>query len=82
MLIFKTKIFVWLIHYSGEVEKKKKKRKRRPGPLPKNYIIGVTPDAERWLPRYERSGYRRKKDRRVKEVLKGSQGTATGSSEQ
>lgn len=73
-----------LIGYcSGDTgEKKKKKRKKRPGKLPKNYVIGVTPDPERWLPRYERTGYRRKKDRRVKEVLKGSQGTATGSSEQ
>ncbi|XP_065347746.1 signal recognition particle subunit SRP72 [Cloeon dipterum] len=60
----------------------RKKRRKRPGKLPKNYIAGATPDPERWLPRYERSGYKKKKDRRVKEQLKGSQGTAYGASEQ
>jgi len=50
--------------------------------MPKNYIEGATPDPERWLPRYERSGFKRKKDRRVKEQLKGSQGTAFGASDQ
>ncbi|XP_049277441.1 signal recognition particle subunit SRP72 [Anopheles funestus] len=61
---------------------RKQKRKKRKGKLPKNYIIGVLPDPERWLPRYERTGYRKKRDRRVKEVMKGSQGTASGQADQ
>ncbi|XP_053680313.1 signal recognition particle subunit SRP72 [Anopheles nili] len=61
---------------------RKQKRKKRKGKLPKNYIIGVQPDPERWLPRYERTGYRKKRDRRVKEVIKGSQGTASGQADQ
>jgi len=61
--------------------KKKKKNKRR-GKLPKNYDPNVAPDPERWLPKYERTGYRKKRDRRMKDVIKGSQGTASGQSEQ
>uniref|UniRef100_A0A182YQM3 Signal recognition particle subunit SRP72 n=1 Tax=Anopheles stephensi TaxID=30069 RepID=A0A182YQM3_ANOST len=61
---------------------RKQKRKKRKGKLPKNYIIGVLPDPERWLPRYERTGYRKKRDRRVKEVIKGSQGTTSGQADQ
>ncbi|XP_041765971.1 signal recognition particle subunit SRP72 [Anopheles merus] len=61
---------------------RKQKRKKRKGKLPKNYIIGVLPDPERWLPRYERTGYRKKRDRRVKEIIKGSQGTASGQADQ
>ncbi|XP_053657977.1 signal recognition particle subunit SRP72 [Anopheles marshallii] len=61
---------------------RKQKRKKRKGKLPKNYIIGVLPDPERWLPRYERTGYRKKRDRRVKEVMKGSQGTTSGQADQ
>lgn len=56
------------------VEKKKKKRKPR---LPKDYNPAVTPDPERWLPRWQRKGYRKKKDRRVKEVMKGTQGVSS-----
>lgn len=63
------------------VTKTRKNRKRK-GPMPKNYDASATPDPERWLPRYERSGYRKKRDRRTKEVIKGSQGTASGQSDQ
>ncbi|PNF21717.1 Signal recognition particle subunit SRP72 [Cryptotermes secundus] len=64
------------------IQKKKAKRKRK-GKLPKNYDPNVTPDPERWLPRHERTGYRRKKDRRTnKDVGKGTQGAATGISDQ
>ncbi|KAH9401230.1 Signal recognition particle core component [Tyrophagus putrescentiae] len=52
-----------------EKEKKKKKKKRI---LPKNYNPNEAPDPERWLPRYERSNYRKKKDK--KGVGKGTQG--------
>eukprot|EP01104_Vermistella_antarctica_P009413 TRINITY_DN2422_c0_g1_i2.p1 TRINITY_DN2422_c0_g1~~TRINITY_DN2422_c0_g1_i2.p1 ORF type:complete len:690 (-),score=224.48 TRINITY_DN2422_c0_g1_i2:75-2108(-) len=40
---------------------KKKKKKKRKIILPKNYDPNVLPDAERWLPRYERSTYKRRK---------------------
>lgn len=61
--------------------KNKDKKKKRKPKLPKNYEPGATPDPERWLPKHERTGYRKKKDRRVKEVMKGSQGAATGASD-
>lgn len=61
---------------------KKRRRKKRKGKLPKNYDPNVQPDPERWLPKYERTGYRKKRDRRAKDVIKGSQGTASGQSDQ
>ncbi|KAL3290204.1 hypothetical protein HHI36_023563 [Cryptolaemus montrouzieri] len=66
----------------GLDERKKKHRKKKKGKLPKNCDLSQAPDPERWLPRYERTGYRKKKDRRTKEVIKGSQGTASGQAEQ
>lgn len=51
--------------------KKKKKRKKR---FPKNYDPTVDPDPERWLPRYQRSTYKKKKDKRGGGVGKGTQG--------
>ncbi len=57
--------------------KKIKKRKRK-NKLPKYFDPKAVADPERWLPKQERTGYRKKKDRRVKEVMKGSQGTASG----
>ncbi|XP_053694261.1 signal recognition particle subunit SRP72 [Sabethes cyaneus] len=66
----------------SEVAKKKKTIRKRKGKLPKNYDPSSAPDPERWLPRYERTGYRKKRDRRVKEVMKGSQGTAYGQADQ
>jgi len=65
----------------SEVVKKKNKKKRKPK-LPKNYNTEVKPDPERWLPKYERTGFKKKRDRRVKEIIKGSQGTASGQSDQ
>lgn len=68
---------------SSEIAKQKKKTvRKRKGKLPKNYDASAVPDPERWLPRYERSGYRKKRDRRVKEIIKGSQGTASGQADQ
>lgn len=57
-------------------KQKKKSHRRRKGKLPKNADPDGVPDPERWLPKYERSGYRRKRDRRAKDVIKGSQGMA------
>lgn len=65
----------------SQKQRKKRQRKRR-GPLPKNYNVDVQPDPERWLPKYERTGFRRKRDRRTKEIIKGSQGMATGAADQ
>ncbi|KZC12385.1 PREDICTED: signal recognition particle subunit SRP72 [Dufourea novaeangliae] len=62
-------------------EKKRKKRKRK-GKLPKNYDPNVPPHPERWLPRHERSGFRKKRDRRNRDVaMKGTQGAAAGASD-
>lgn len=62
---------------------KKRRQKKRKGKLPKFYDENVKPDPERWLPKYERTGYRRKRDRRTKtEVIKGSQGTSSGAADQ
>lgn len=57
-------------------KQKKKSHRKRKGKLPKNADPDGVADPERWLPKYERTGYRRKRDRRVKEVIKGSQGMA------
>lgn len=65
-----------------ELQKKTRKHKKRKGKLPKNCDLSVAPDPERWLPKYERTGFRKKRDRRSKEVIKGSQGTASGQAEQ
>ncbi|XP_017892588.1 signal recognition particle subunit SRP72 [Ceratina calcarata] len=62
-------------------EKKRKKRKRK-GKLPKNYDPNIPPDPERWLPRHERSGFRKKRDRRNRDTaMKGTQGAAAGASD-
>lgn len=66
----------------NELLQKKKKRRKRPGKLPKNYDPNCDPDPERWLPRHERSQFRKKKDRRNKDVGKGTQGATTNASDQ
>lgn len=63
-------------------KKRTKRNHKRKIRLPKFYDAKVPPDPERWLPRYERSGYRKKRDRRAKEVVKGSQGTMSGQVDQ
>uniref|UniRef100_A0A1B6EE26 Signal recognition particle subunit SRP72 n=2 Tax=Clastoptera arizonana TaxID=38151 RepID=A0A1B6EE26_9HEMI len=66
----------------NELIQKKKKRKKHPKRLPKNFDPNSDPDPERWLPRHERSTFRKKKDRRNKDVGKGTQGAAVGASDQ
>lgn len=61
-------------------KKSKKKKKRRKRPLPKNYDPNVTPDPERWLPRWQRSTARVKKDKRKDTVGRGTQGAAVDAS--
>ena len=60
----------------GAKEKKKKRKKRKKRPLPKNYDPNVTPDPERWLPRWQRSTARVKKDKRKENVGRGTQGAS------
>ncbi|KAI5706955.1 hypothetical protein M8J75_012858 [Diaphorina citri] len=73
---------------TGDAQQKQRKpRKKKKGKLPANYDPNVEPDPERWLPRHERSGYRKKRDRRVRTeptntVGKGTQGAATGAQDQ
>uniref|UniRef100_A0A6M2DSB5 Signal recognition particle subunit SRP72 n=1 Tax=Xenopsylla cheopis TaxID=163159 RepID=A0A6M2DSB5_XENCH len=61
---------------------KTKKNRKRKGKLPKNYDASQTPDPERWLPKHERTGFRKKRDRRTRDIIKGSQGMATGAADQ
>ncbi|XP_076677979.1 signal recognition particle 72 [Andrena cerasifolii] len=62
-------------------QKKRKKRKRK-GKLPKCYDPNIPADPERWLPRHERSGFRKKRDRRNRDAaMKGTQGAAAGASD-
>jgi len=67
------------------LQQKLKKKKKKKGKLPKPYESGnlPEPDPRRWLPRHERLGYRKKKDRRNKDanIGKGTQGSATASSD-
>jgi signal recognition particle subunit SRP72 len=62
----------------SEGAQKKVKKRHRKNKLPKYFDPNAKPDPERWLPKQERTGYRKKKDRRVKEVMKGSQGVSSG----
>lgn len=64
-----------------EAIKKKKKRKHKKR-LPKTYDPNVDPDPERWVPRRERTGYRRtRKERRKGEKFTGAQGTSASQQE-
>ncbi|EFO88676.1 hypothetical protein CRE_06408 [Caenorhabditis remanei] len=51
-----------------------RKRKIR---LPKNYNPDVLPDPERWLPRQERSTYKKKRKNREREIGRGTQGSSS-----
>jgi len=56
-----------------QLKKKANKKKRKPR-LPKNINPSVTPDPERWLPKWQRSYYKKKQKKNV--LAKGSQGLA------
>jgi len=60
-------------------EKKKiKRRKKKKIRLPKNYDPNAAPDTERWLPKKERSSFRRKGKKAEKDKIKGTtQGSAS-----
>uniref|UniRef100_A0A1I8BI41 Signal recognition particle subunit SRP72 n=1 Tax=Meloidogyne hapla TaxID=6305 RepID=A0A1I8BI41_MELHA len=63
-----------------QINKPNIRRKRRR--LPANYDPSVQPDPERWLPRQERTAYRKKLHKKFKdrEVGKGTQGVAATTS--
>ncbi|KAG7200592.1 hypothetical protein KM043_001151 [Ampulex compressa] len=66
----------------ADVTLKKRKKRKRKGKLPKNYDPNIPLDPERWLPKHERSGFRKKRDRRNRDAaMKGTQGAAAGASD-
>ncbi|XP_022250049.1 signal recognition particle subunit SRP72-like [Limulus polyphemus] len=68
---------------SNDTVIKKRHKKKKKGKLPKNYDPNVDPDPERWLPRRERSTYKKRKDRRGAGggIGKGTQGAVGGAGE-
>ena len=63
----------------SEAKKKGKRKRKRKG---KNYDTGVDPDPERWLPKWQRAQFRKKKDKRKETGIgKGSQGAVADASE-
>lgn len=62
-------------------QSKKKKKGKCKSKQPKEFDPERKPDSERWLPKYERTGYRPKKQRRGKgDVGKGTQGADSATS--
>ncbi|KAF8360430.1 srpa-72, partial [Pristionchus pacificus] len=59
---------------------KLRKRKRKRTILPKNFDPNVKPDPERWLPKEERTAYKKKRKNREREVGRGTQGSAAAPS--
>lgn len=59
----------------------KRKQKRRRIRLPKNYDPNMPPDPERWLPKQERSAYKKRLNKRFKDrdIGRGTQGSAAQS---
>lgn len=60
---------------TGKKDGKAKAKRKRKIRLPKNYNPNVKPDPERWLPRWQRSTYKKKKNDRKFNVGKGTQGS-------
>uniref|UniRef100_A0A915IYA0 Signal recognition particle SRP72 subunit RNA-binding domain-containing protein n=1 Tax=Romanomermis culicivorax TaxID=13658 RepID=A0A915IYA0_ROMCU len=60
----------------------KKKKRNRKIKLPQKYDPNIPPDPERWLPKYERSTYRKRKDKRAKDrdIGRGTQGAVSDKS--
>lgn len=59
---------------------KLRNRKRKRTILPKNLDPNVQPDPERWLPKEERTAYKKKRKNREREVGRGTQGSAAAPS--
>jgi len=49
-------------------EEKKPAKKKRKRKLPKNAESGITPDPERWVPKWKRAKYRKKFGRKLRET--------------
>ncbi|XP_028026411.1 signal recognition particle subunit SRP72 isoform X2 [Bombyx mandarina] len=65
----------------SELGQKKKTKRKRNSKLPPNADLSKPPDPERWLPKYERTAYRKRRGIR-RDVIKGSQGMSTTATDQ
>ncbi|CAH2991994.1 unnamed protein product [Chilo suppressalis] len=65
----------------SELGTKKNTRRKRKTKLPPNADLSKPPDPERWLPKYERTAYRKRRGVR-RDVIKGSQGMSTTATDQ
>ncbi|KAJ8732278.1 hypothetical protein PYW08_015008 [Mythimna loreyi] len=65
----------------SELAGKKKQKRKRKTKLPPNADLSRPPDPERWLPKYERTAYRKRRGVR-RDVIKGSQGMSTTATDQ
>ncbi|XP_072940533.1 signal recognition particle subunit SRP72 [Epargyreus clarus] len=65
----------------SELSQKKKTKRKRKTKIPRNADLSKPPDPERWLPKYERSAYRKRRGVR-RDVIKGSQGMTTAAVDQ
>ncbi|XP_045493552.1 signal recognition particle subunit SRP72 [Colias croceus] len=65
----------------SELGQKKKTKRKRKTKLPPTADISKGPDPERWLPKYERTAYRKRRGIR-RDVIKGSQGMTTAAVDQ
>ncbi|CAH2075016.1 unnamed protein product, partial [Iphiclides podalirius] len=61
----------------SELGQKMKAKRKRKTKLPPNADLSRPPDPERWLPKYERAAFRKRRGGRRGEVIKGSQGMST-----
>jgi len=68
---------------SNLIAQKKKRKKKRKILLPKKLDPNVSADPERWLPKFERSTYKKRKDKRAKDrdIGRGTQGAVSGAAE-
>ncbi|KAL0840689.1 hypothetical protein ABMA28_015882 [Loxostege sticticalis] len=65
----------------SELLQKQKQKRKRKTKLPPNADLSKPPDPERWLPKYERTAYRKRRGVR-RDVIKGSQGMTTTATDQ
>ncbi|XP_026328538.1 signal recognition particle subunit SRP72 [Hyposmocoma kahamanoa] len=65
----------------SELLQKSKPKRKRKTKIPPNADLSKTPDPERWLPKYERTAYRKRRGVR-RDVIKGSQGMSTNATDQ
>ncbi|KAI6192365.1 Signal recognition particle subunit SRP72 [Aphelenchoides bicaudatus] len=81
-IITQRKYIAHQLKLANKTKANKIKRKRKPR-LPKNYDPNVKPDEERWLPRQERTAYKKKLNKKYKDrnVGRGTQGTSSANAE-